>query len=169
MARLLSSSSSSYDPLTYSVPSLSGGFLPADPIKFCLKYRPPTLAIVYQFVSKPRKYVHEFKIEMHEKADLNKICEELFAREQSYFNPQKIEKKQVMDLLTKLYNHLYPKREEQPPKERKQNYFERKRFIDYAEEGGNKDQDKQRNKAEDDEEDNDPWDFDRMKKKEAKP
>ena len=31
----------------YKVPSLKGGFLPANPIKFCLKYTPPTIAIVY--------------------------------------------------------------------------------------------------------------------------
>lgn len=32
----------------YKVPSQSGNFILADPIKFCLRFRPPTIAIVYQ-------------------------------------------------------------------------------------------------------------------------
>jgi hypothetical protein len=32
---------------SYRVPSSSGGFIPADPIKFCLRFKPPTIAIVY--------------------------------------------------------------------------------------------------------------------------
>lgn len=31
----------------YRVPSSTGGSVPADPIKFCLRFRPPTIAIVY--------------------------------------------------------------------------------------------------------------------------
>ena len=53
----------------------------ADPIKFCLRFKPPTLAIVYQLIAKPRKYVHEFKLDLKEGSDLSKITDELFDRE----------------------------------------------------------------------------------------
>lgn len=33
--------------VNYQVPASNGSFLPADPIKFCLRFRPPTIAIVY--------------------------------------------------------------------------------------------------------------------------
>ena len=33
--------------LSYQVPSSTGGKIPADPIKFCLRFKPPTIAIVY--------------------------------------------------------------------------------------------------------------------------
>jgi hypothetical protein len=75
---------------SYRVPSSSGGFIPADPIKFCLRFRPPTIAIVYQLLSgsKPRKYVREFKIELtKETVDMDAICDSLFEREKIYFNP----------------------------------------------------------------------------------
>lgn len=72
---------------TYRVPSSTGGFIPADPIKFCLRFKPPTLAIVYQLTTKPRKYVHEFKLDLKETTDLTKITDELFSKEHIYFNP----------------------------------------------------------------------------------
>lgn len=37
--------------VSYQVPSSTGGFIPADPIKFCLRYRPPTIAIVYELIN----------------------------------------------------------------------------------------------------------------------
>lgn len=33
--------------LNYTLPSNSGTFIQATPINFCLRYRPPTIAIVY--------------------------------------------------------------------------------------------------------------------------
>jgi len=50
--------------LSYQVPANNGSFIPADPVKFCLKYKPPTIAIVYQLLNKPRKYVHEFIVDL---------------------------------------------------------------------------------------------------------
>lgn len=76
--------------LSYQVPSSTGGYLPADPIKFCLRFRPPTIAIVYQIMHSQkgtRKYVHEIKVDLKESSDLNKVCDELFLKEKSYFNP----------------------------------------------------------------------------------
>jgi hypothetical protein len=69
------------------VPANNGGFIPADPIKFCLKYKPPTIAIVYQLLTKPRKYVHEIRVELYSSSDLHKVCDELFVKEKHYFNP----------------------------------------------------------------------------------
>jgi hypothetical protein len=72
---------------SYRVPSSTGGFIAADPIKFCLRFKPPTLAIVYQLIAKPRKYVHEFKLDLKETTDIAKITDELFSKEHIYFNP----------------------------------------------------------------------------------
>lgn len=84
----------------YKVPSTGGGFIGADPIKFCLRFRPPTIAIVYQLISKPRKYVREFVLEdLREESDLSQLTEKLFERERTYFNPQKISRQQVLELI----------------------------------------------------------------------
>jgi hypothetical protein len=50
--------------VNYQVPSSSGGLISADPIKFCLRFKPPTIAIVYSIMHKPRKYVHEIKVDL---------------------------------------------------------------------------------------------------------
>jgi hypothetical protein len=82
------------------VPSSSGGFLPADPIKFCLRFKPPTIALVYSIkhASKGvRKYVHEIRVDAvpQNPQELPKLCDDLFAREKTYLNPAKISKQQV--------------------------------------------------------------------------
>lgn len=43
-------------------------------------------------MSKPKKYVHEIKVDLKENTDLNKLCDELFLRETVYLNPEKISK-----------------------------------------------------------------------------
>jgi len=92
----------------YQVPSNKGGLLPANPLKFCLKYDPPLIAIVYTLNQKNRekKYVHEIRVDIKENSDIGKICDELCTREYVYLNPQKISKQQVRDLLTNLQNHI---------------------------------------------------------------
>ncbi len=82
---------------------------PANPIKFCLKYDPPIIAIVYQFLAKTKKYVHEIRIDMKDSTDIGKLCDELCARESAYLNPQKISKQQVQELLNKMKDHLFKK------------------------------------------------------------
>jgi hypothetical protein len=81
---------------SYTVPSSSGGRIPAEPIKFCLKFRPPTIAIVYQIYSqsaqRSRKFVHEIYVDLKEVSDTSKICDELFLREKDYLDPSKISK-----------------------------------------------------------------------------
>jgi len=91
----------------YRVPSSTGGSLPADPIKFCLRFRPPTIAIVYQ-IKQGKKYVREFPVDLTKGCDLKKVSDDLFAREKIYFNPGKISPVQVMELLQKLHSHLFP-------------------------------------------------------------
>lgn len=84
--------------LSYQVPAQNGGFIIADPLKFCLRFRPPTIAIVYQVEHKQkgtRKYVHEIRVDLKESSDLGQVCEDLFVREKTYFNPNKISRQQV--------------------------------------------------------------------------
>ena len=65
----------------YQVPSSKGGYLPANPIQFCLKYHPPTIAIVYQLLSKKKKYVHEIKVDLKENTNISLLCDELLISE----------------------------------------------------------------------------------------
>jgi hypothetical protein len=50
----------------YTVPSMDGRLLPAIPIKLALKYKPPTIAVVYTMKDhksgRMKKYIHEIKI-----------------------------------------------------------------------------------------------------------
>ena len=39
---------------------------------------------------------------------MSKLCDDLFEKELHYFNPQKISKVQVMELLQKLQQQIYP-------------------------------------------------------------
>lgn len=38
----------------YKVPSSKGGFLSAEPVQFCLRYKPPTIALVYEIIRKQK-------------------------------------------------------------------------------------------------------------------
>ena len=62
----------------YSVPSLDGkSLIPAIPKHLALKFKPPTLAVVYQMkdakTGKMKKYIHEIRInfEQHEQSSPN--------------------------------------------------------------------------------------------------
>ena len=66
--------------------------IPANPLNLCLKYTPPTIAVVYQLANKTKKYVHEIVVDLKENSDLNSLCDELFVREKVYLNPTKISK-----------------------------------------------------------------------------
>lgn len=79
----------------YQVPSLDGRLLGATPLKLCLKYRPPTIAVVYKIErahstigsakssKRDKKYIHEIVLVslLHRKTDLNHLCELLLERE----------------------------------------------------------------------------------------
>ena len=78
----------------YAVPSLDGRLLPAIPIKLALKFRPPTIAVVYKMKElkggRAKKYIHEIKINFSATAadtgiidpeDIDKLCEDICRRE----------------------------------------------------------------------------------------
>jgi hypothetical protein len=51
----------------YKVPSMDGRMIPAIPVHLALKFKPPTIAVVYTMKDhksgRPKKYIHEIKIE----------------------------------------------------------------------------------------------------------
>ena len=99
---------------SYQVPALDGRMVQATPLKFCLNYRPPTIAVVYTFQhsskkkagGKIRKYIREIKVdfkscsdsitqEKPSKKQLDKLCQTLCDKEPSYLNINIISKQQV--------------------------------------------------------------------------
>jgi hypothetical protein len=76
---------------SYKVPALDGKFLQALPLKLCLKYSPPTIAVVYKLdpMSASRtmqakssskkyekKYIHEIYVKkMTRITDLKQLCD----------------------------------------------------------------------------------------------
>ena len=96
---------------TYSVPSLDGkSLIPAIPKHLALKFKPPTLAVVYQMKDgksgRMKKYIHEIKIKFEDyesplggEIDINKMCDDLVRKETVYLHPACISRKQV-----RLYN-----------------------------------------------------------------
>lgn len=52
------------------MPSLDGRMVQATPLKFCLKYKPPTIAIVYTINStskkKARKFIHSIQVDFNQ-------------------------------------------------------------------------------------------------------
>lgn len=56
---------------SYQVPALDGRMIQATPLKFCLKYKPPTIAVVYTINTtskkgKTRKYIHSINVDFNE-------------------------------------------------------------------------------------------------------
>lgn len=94
---------------SYQVPALDGRLLQAVPLKLCLKFRPPTIAVVYKLESNHRtigstksskrhdkKYIHEIFVDhLTRKTDLKKLCEKMCETESQYLNPTVISKTQV--------------------------------------------------------------------------
>jgi len=102
---------------SYKVPSRDDGkFLLANPLKLCLKFRPPTIAVVYKLdpigmnsrtlpaksnKKYEKKYIHEIFVEpMLRTTDLRKLCDKLCENESYYLNPTIISKSQVIYMLT---------------------------------------------------------------------
>lgn len=57
---------------SYKVPATDGRMVVAIPLKFCMNFRPPTIAVVYTLEKskkstskngKPRKYIHEIRVD----------------------------------------------------------------------------------------------------------
>ena len=101
---------------SYKVPSRDEGrFLLAMPLKLCLKFRPPTIAVVYKLdplsgmgagrtlptnskslKKYEKKYIHEVFVEkMTRNTNLQALCDKLCEQEAYYLNPTIISKSQV--------------------------------------------------------------------------
>jgi hypothetical protein len=59
-----------------------------------LKFRPPTIAVIYKMkdnkTSKMKKYIHEIQItfpEDVENIDVSRMCDEICRKESTYLNP----------------------------------------------------------------------------------
>lgn len=89
----------------YAVPSLDGKLIPAIPINLALKYKPPTIAVVYTMKDhksgRMKKYIHEIKINFdkeianNKEVDVDKMCDEMCRKDSTYLNPAYISRGQV--------------------------------------------------------------------------
>ena len=83
----------------YTVPSMDGRLLPAIPIKLALKYKPPTIAVVYTMKDhksgRMKKYIHEIKIMFEPNQSVDMMCDLIINKETTYLNPAFIAKQQV--------------------------------------------------------------------------
>ena len=86
----------------YFVPSLDGKPLPAIPKNLALKFKPPTIAVVYLMKDtksgRNKKYIHEIPIKFDETngpVNINRLCDEICRKETMYLNPAYINKQQV--------------------------------------------------------------------------
>ena len=84
------------------MPSLDGKPLPAIPKNLALKFKPPTIAVVYLMkdtkTGRNKKYIHEIPIKFEdyqEPINTTNICEEICRKETMYLNPAFISKQQV--------------------------------------------------------------------------
>lgn len=94
---------------SYRVPAIDGRLICATPLKLALKYRPPTIAVVYKMERsqktiesaksskrRDKKYVHEIVVDALSKtSNLDKLTDKLLEEESMYLNPQVISKSQV--------------------------------------------------------------------------
>ena len=75
---------------------MSGSLQPCIPLKFCLKFDPPKITLIYQFQSQTGKemsseqYYHEMLIEKNkiETQTEDDICSYLFMAEGYYLDPK---------------------------------------------------------------------------------
>lgn len=173
---LANNSAGSIGMSAYTVPSQDGRQLPAIPIKLALKYAPPTIAVVYQMKDsksgRMKKYIHEIKIKFEPNESVEKKVDYMIKIETTYLNPAFIAKSQVsvfkfkiqyalqiMYLMQKLYDQNVKEQEDKAPgaqveqqqelPQRKPNFFERKRFVDY-EQNNDSDHDKEKLKPTED-------------------
>lgn len=72
---------------------MDGRLLQAIPIQMALKFRPPTIAVIYKMkdnkTNKMKKYIHEIQISFPDtdQIDVNKMCDEICRKETTYLNP----------------------------------------------------------------------------------
>jgi hypothetical protein len=70
---------------------MDGRLLPAIPIHLALKFKPPTIAVVYTMKDhksgRMKKYIHEIKIFFDSKSTVEQMCDQMIKRETTYLNP----------------------------------------------------------------------------------
>ena len=95
-AQALGTSSATSLASSYHVPAVDGRVIPAMPTNLCLKWNPPTIAVVYtrKYKGKMKKYVHEIHIDFKDGniGDMNTFCDSLCRKESVYLNEQIIKK-----------------------------------------------------------------------------
>ena len=69
----------------------NGKLQPAKPIKFCLKFNPPLIAVVYELPSR-KKYIHEIAVDLQENMNIETYCDRLCMAENLYLNTEKLKK-----------------------------------------------------------------------------
>lgn len=94
------------------MPSLDGKMIQALPLKLCLKFRPPTIAVVYKMdythrtiqstkssKNRDKKYIHEIFVDhITKRTDLKQLCDKIIEQEYQYLNPAIISKSQVSQI-----------------------------------------------------------------------
>ena len=100
MNRGLHNNASASSLTNYAVPSTDGKLIPAIPEKLAIKFKPPTIAVVYTMShskKRSKKYIHDIKIFFDEeqkaaglasphKIDLKKMCDQICRKEPIYLN-----------------------------------------------------------------------------------
>jgi len=75
---------------------MDGRLIPAIPINLALKFKPPTIAVVYSMkdhkTGRVKKYIHEIKITFENISELDSMCDEMIVKESTYLNPAYIGK-----------------------------------------------------------------------------
>ena len=79
------------------------------PLKLCVKYAPPSLALYYTLASTPgKKYLHVIKVEgsITEEITAEDIYKNLLTVEPAYLNPKIISKRQIIKLVSQLLSKI---------------------------------------------------------------
>jgi transposase-like protein len=91
-----STSAASLQSCNYTVPSMDGRLIPAIPQHLALKFKPPTIAVVYTMKDpksgRMKKYIHEIKIKFEPSSTVDRLCQEMIDKETTYLNPAFIAK-----------------------------------------------------------------------------
>ncbi len=85
---------------------------------FCIKYEPPTFAILYYFTSNPTaKFVHNVELDVTPNSNPRDITNRLFENESLYLDHKAIQVSQVEKLINKIIMRKRHKPEEELKKE----------------------------------------------------
>jgi|TARA_B110001450_G_C17624789_1_gene482692 hypothetical protein len=87
----------------YAVPSMDGRLMQAEPYRMALKFKPPTIIVVYKMKDgrsgKIKKYIHDIQIEFNSKDPgsivPSQLYDQIIKKEATYLNPEFIKKQQV--------------------------------------------------------------------------